>query len=44
MFYRDFEYANRGGEFQSTTADVKKILEDFNQQKVDGVLVDLRNN
>lgn len=44
MFYRDFEYANRGGEFQSTTADVKKILEDFNRQKVDGVLVDLRNN
>jgi len=44
MFYRDFEYANRGGEFQSTTADVKKILEDFNQQNVDGVLVDLRNN
>lgn len=44
MFYRDFEYANRGGEFQSTTADVKKILEDFNKQKVDGVLVDLRNN
>lgn len=44
MFYRDFEYANRGGEFQSTTADVKKILEDFSQQNVDGVLVDLRNN
>lgn len=44
MFYRDFEYANRGGEFQSTTTDVKKILEDFNQQNVDGVLVDLRNN
>lgn len=44
MFYRDFEYANRGGEFQSTTTDVKKILEDFSQQNVDGVLVDLRNN
>ncbi len=44
MFYRDFEGASRGGEFQSTSADVKKILEDFNRQKVDGVLVDLRNN
>lgn len=44
MFYRDFEYASRGGEFQSTTADVKRILEDFNKQKVNGVLVDLRNN
>jgi carboxyl-terminal processing protease len=44
MFYRDFEYANRGGEFQSTTADVKRILDDFNQKKVDGVLIDLRNN
>lgn len=44
MFYRDFEYANRGGDFQSTTADVKRILDDFNQKKVDGVLIDLRNN
>lgn len=44
LFYRDFEYARSGGEFQSTTADVRKILEDFNKQKVDGVLIDLRNN
>jgi carboxyl-terminal processing protease len=44
MFYRDFEYANRGGDFQSTTADVKRILDDFNQKNVDGVLIDLRNN
>ena len=44
MFYRDFEASRRGGDFQSTTADVKKILEDFNKEKVDGVLVDLRNN
>lgn len=44
MFYRDFEAAGKGGEFQSTTADVKKILEDFNREKVDGVIIDLRNN
>jgi carboxyl-terminal processing protease len=44
MFYRDFEASRKGGDFQSTTADVKKILEDFNKENVDGVLVDLRNN
>jgi carboxyl-terminal processing protease len=44
MFYRDFEYARQGGDFQSTTRDVKKFLEDFKNQGVDGVLIDLRNN
>ncbi len=44
MFYRDFEYARQGGDFQSTTRDVKKFLEEFKNQKVDGVLIDLRNN
>ena len=44
MFYRDFEYARQGGDFQSTTKDVKKFLLDFEDKGVDGVLIDLRNN
>jgi carboxyl-terminal processing protease len=44
MFYRDFEDARKGGDFQSTTKDVKKFLEEFKTKKVDGVLIDLRNN
>ena len=44
MFYRDFEYARQGGDFQSTTKDVKKFLLDFEEKGVDGVLIDLRNN
>ncbi|MGR3810483.1 carboxy terminal-processing peptidase [Jiulongibacter sp. NS-SX5] len=44
MFYRDFDGARRGVDFQSTTKDVKKFLEDFNDQGVDGVIIDLRNN
>jgi carboxyl-terminal processing protease len=44
MFYRDFEYARKGDDFQSTTKDVKKFLLDFEKKDVDGVLIDLRNN
>ncbi len=33
-----------GGELRSATNDVQKILEDFKKQKVDGVVMDLRNN
>ena len=44
MFYRDFEDARKGGDFQSTTKDVKKFLLEFEDKGVDGVLIDLRNN
>jgi carboxyl-terminal processing protease len=44
MFYRDFEDARKGGDFQSTTKDVKRFLLDFEEKGVDGVLIDLRNN
>ncbi len=44
MFYRDFEDARKGGDFQSTTKDVKKFLLEFKEKGVDGVLIDLRNN
>lgn len=44
MFYRDFEDARKGGDFQSTTKDVKRFLEEFQEKGVDGVMIDLRNN
>lgn len=44
MFYRDFEDARKGGDFQSTTRDAKRYLEDFKSKGVDGVVIDLRNN
>ncbi len=44
-FYRDFDGASRGQEdFRSTTRDVRKILEELEQEKVDGVVIDLRQN
>lgn len=44
-FYIDFE-AQRKGEkdFRSTTKDVKNILIELQSEKVDGVIIDLRNN
>jgi carboxyl-terminal processing protease len=44
-FYNDFE-AERAGNpnYKSTTRDVKTILAKFKKEKVDGVIVDLRNN
>ena len=44
MFYRDFEDARKGGDFQSTTKDVKRFLDNFKAKGVDGVVIDLRNN
>ncbi len=44
-FYRDFDGASKGQEdFRSTTRDVRKILEELEQEKVDGVVIDLRQN
>lgn len=44
MFYRDFEGARNGGDFQSTTKDVKRFLDEYKTKKIDGVMIDLRNN
>ena len=45
MFYRDFEGVRKGdGDSKSTTTDVKKFLVEFKNAKVDGVVIDLRNN
>ena len=45
LFYRDAEGARNGEQgYKSTTADVKKYLNELKAEKVDGVIVDLRNN
>ena len=44
-FYLDFKaYNAKDPNYNSTTRDVKKILDTLKQEKVDGVLVDLRSN
>jgi len=44
-FYLDFAaYQAHDKDFRSTTKDVKKILDKFTEEGVQGVIVDLRNN
>ena len=44
-FYLDFAARSRGEKnYRSTTRDVKKILTELKKKKVDGVVIDLRNN
>ena len=44
-FYMDMEGRRAGKtDFKSTTRDVRRLLEEFNQQKVDLVVMDLRFN
>ncbi len=44
-FYIDFDAANRGDpNYRSTTRDVSRLLEELQSQKVDAVVIDLRNN
>ncbi|HEY3391684.1 MAG TPA: carboxy terminal-processing peptidase [Lacipirellulaceae bacterium] len=44
-FYMDMDGARLGlPEFKSTTRDVRRLLEQFNTQKVDAVVIDLRWN
>ena len=43
-FYMDMEAAREGGDFKSTTRDVKKLLDDFNAKGVDALVLDLRRN
>jgi carboxyl-terminal processing protease len=44
-FYEDFEARRRGDEdYRSASRDVAKLLVELKQEKVDGVLVDLRDN
>ncbi len=44
-FYQDFEARRRGdADYKSATRDVEKLLGELKKEKVDGVIVDLRNN
>jgi len=44
-FYNDFEAARRGDpNYKSTTRDVIELLKKLKKEKVDGVIIDLRNN
>jgi carboxyl-terminal processing protease len=44
-FYMDFEARRRGDkDFKSATRDVQRLLGELKKEKVDNVLVDLRNN
>ncbi|NCF18388.1 MAG: peptidase S41 [Haliea sp.] len=44
-FYIDFEAMRRGDkDYKSTTRDVRKLLEELQEEGVDGIVVDLRNN
>ncbi len=44
-FYLDFAAASRKEpNYKSTTRDVRKLIDSLKQQKVDGLIIDLRNN
>jgi len=44
-FYQDFEARRRGDrDYKSATRDVERLLVELRADKVDGVIVDLRNN
>src|SRR5450830_239620 len=44
-FYQDFEARRRGDkDFKSATRDVSRLLAELKKDKVDNVLIDLRNN
>lgn len=43
-FYRDFQENGPGGDGRNVTDDVKKALQEINQTKTQGLIVDLRNN
>lgn len=44
-FYNDFEARSKGDEdFKSTTRDVKRIIGELKEEKVDGIIIDLRDN
>ena len=44
-FYFDFEaYQKRDYNYRSSSKDVKKLLRELNQENIDGLILDLRNN
>ena len=44
-FYMDFDAFRKGDkDFKSTTRDVRNLLKELSNEKVDGIVLDLRNN
>ncbi|MBK1700734.1 carboxy terminal-processing peptidase [Thiococcus pfennigii] len=44
-FYRDFQGESEGRkDFRSTTRDVRQLVEDLEEQGIDGLVIDLRGN
>jgi carboxyl-terminal processing protease len=44
-FYRDFRALNNGDkDYTSTTKDVKRLIAELEEQGIDGLVIDLRNN
>lgn len=44
-FYLDFKALRAGdSDYKSTTRDVKKLIAELQQEKIDGLVIDLRNN
>ncbi len=43
-FYHDFEGRRNDPNFRSTTRDVRKLLKEFEEEGIDGLIVDLRGN
>lgn len=44
-FYFDFDAYNKGKkDYKSTTKDVQKLLVELKQEKIDGLIIDLRDN
>lgn len=44
-FYQDFQaYRNGDPNYRSTTRDVRKLLDELEQENIDGIILDLRDN
>jgi carboxyl-terminal processing protease len=44
-FYMDFEaFRNRDPNYKSTSRDVKRLISELQQEDIDGLVIDLRNN
>ncbi len=44
-FYQDFKSSQAGAtDYRSTTRDVRQLIEELKKEKIDGLIIDLRNN
>ncbi len=44
-FYQDFKSSQAGvTDYRSTTRDVRQLIEELKKEKIDGLIIDLRNN